>query len=117
MLRTELIKSCSHEKVAEAAVLSIGTDFHRRLSLLAGATGQTPGAFAADLVRRFADDASEAEWDALEGVIAGRDMPILCGLRWIVETMIEGDREGAERKVRPAPPRTVRRDCMPSCCA
>ena len=116
MLRAELIKSCSHEKVAEAAVLSIGPAFHRRIALLAGATSQTPGAFAADLVRRFADDASEAEWEALEEVISGRDMPILCGLRWIVETMIEGDREGAERKVRPAPARATRRDCMPSCC-
>lgn len=95
MLRAELIRSCTHEKVAEAAVLSIGDAFRDRVLLLARVSGQTPGAFVADLVRRFAEDASEADWEALAGAIAGRDMPILCGLRWIVETAIDFDGDSA----------------------
>lgn len=95
MLRAEIIRSCSHEKVADAAVLSIGSDFHKRLELLAGATGQTPGSYASEIVRRFAREALEEDWEALSDAIAGCDMPILCGLRWIVETTIEADRVNA----------------------
>jgi hypothetical protein len=116
MLRAELIKSCTHEKVAEAAVLSIGADFHRRLALLGGAVGLGPGAYAAELVRRFADEADEHDWETLSRVIAARDMPILCGLRWIVETMIEGDRSGGRGGGPSVSRRAERRDCAPDCC-
>lgn len=97
MLRCEIIRSCSHEKVAEAAVISIGSAFRDRVALLAAASNMLPGVFVASLVRRFADEATDAENDGLSRVIAGSDMPILEGLRWIVETMIDSTRGGGPR--------------------
>jgi hypothetical protein len=97
MLRCEIIRSCSHEKVAEAAVISIGSAFRDRVALLAAASNMQPGAFVASLVCRFADEATDAENDCLTRVIAGSDMPILEGLRWIVEVMIDGARQGGSR--------------------
>ena len=94
MLRAELINSCSHEKVAEAAVLSIGGDFRDRVALLARASDVSTGGFAAQCVRRFAEEAHEDDWEALSAVIAGCDTPILHGLRWLVETMIDGKLSG-----------------------
>lgn len=91
MLRAELIKSCSHEKVAEAAVLSIGGDFRDRVILLACASGASPGSLASECVRRFAEEAQDEDWEALASVLAGCDIPILHGLRWLVETMLDGE--------------------------
>lgn len=91
MLRAELISSCSHEKVAEAAVLSIGGDFRDRVALLARASDVSTGRFAADCVRRFAEEAHDQDWETLSAVIAGCDTPILHGLRWLVETMLDGE--------------------------
>jgi hypothetical protein len=98
MLRAELINSCSHEKVAEAAILSIGGSFRDRVALLARASDVSTGHYAAQCVRWFAEEAHEQDWEALSAVIAGCDTPILHGLRWLVETMLDGglagEREG-----------------------
>ena len=94
MLCAELINSCSHDKVAEAAVLSIGGDFNKRVAMLARASNMTPGRFAAQYVRRFSEEAQDEDWDALAAVIAGCDTPILHGLRWLVETMLDEDVQG-----------------------
>mgnify|MGYP007004380965 CR=1 FL=1 len=91
MLRAELINSCSHEKVAEAAILSIGGEFRDRVALLARASDVSTGHYAAQCVRRFAEEANEQDWEALSAVIAGCDTPILHGLRWLVETMLDGE--------------------------
>lgn len=93
MLRCEIIRTCSHEKVAEAAVLSIGPGFRDRVALLAAASEMRAGPYVADIVRRFGDEASKRDMDALAECIAGSDMPILDGLRWIVEFMIDGSPE------------------------
>lgn len=90
MLRCEIIRTCSHEKVAEAAVLSIGPGFRDRVALVAAASGMGAGACVAGFVRRFQEEASQRDMDALANFIAGSDMPILDGLRWIVEFMIDG---------------------------
>jgi hypothetical protein len=93
MLRCEIIRTCSHEKVAEAAILSIGAPFENRVRLLASAAGQTPGAFVAGLVARFDEEAGDREMEALKLATAGADTPILDGLRWIVEFMLDGSSE------------------------
>ena len=90
MLRCEIIRTCSHEKVAEAAVLSIGSAFENRVRLLACAAGKSPGAYVAGLVMRFSEEAGEREMEALRLATAGADTPILEGLRWIVEFMLDG---------------------------
>lgn len=91
MLSWEIIRTCSHDKVAEAAVLSIGASFHQRVSLLAATAGETPGAYVAVLVRRFEEEAGPREMEALSLAITGADMPVLAGLRWIIETMLDDD--------------------------
>jgi hypothetical protein len=93
MLRCEIIRTCSNEKVAEAAVLSVGSPFKDRVALLAAASGSPVGAYVAHLVRRFRDEANESDLAALTRATAGSDMPILDGLRWIVEGMT-GDSRG-----------------------
>ena len=102
MLCCEIIRTCSHEKVAEAAVLSIGPGFRDRLSLLASASGKSTGAYVAALVRRFGDEATESDLVALNNATAGSDMPVLDGLRFIVDYMIGGSRKRGpgERHVR-----------------
>jgi hypothetical protein len=90
MLRSEIIRTCSHEKVAEAALQSIGPLFHERISLLAATMGLEPGPYVAGLVRRFAEEAGPQDMRALDAATGGADMPVLAGLRFIVEAMIDG---------------------------
>jgi len=94
MLRAELIRTCSHEKVAHAALRSIGGDFCVRIEMLARARGVS--AFAAERVRRFADEACEASWEALGRATRGADAPILVGLRWIVERSLGDESDDGE---------------------
>lgn len=97
MLQGEIIRTCSYEKVAEAAVLSIGASFRQRMSLLAATKGQSTGVYVAAMVRRFEEDAGPREIQALGVAIAGADMPVLAGLRWIIETMLDDDRANGGR--------------------
>ena len=90
MLLAELITTCSHGCIAEAAVASIGAPFRSRIARRAHTEGLTLGEYAARAVRAFRDHASEADWDELAQVCAGQDMPILCGLHHILEAHLEG---------------------------
>lgn len=117
MLRCEIIRTCSHEKVAEAAVLSIGPAFRDRVAVLATASGAHPGAFVANLVRRFGDEACDGDREAFARAITGSEMPILDGLRFIVEYMID-DEPGASGASRAARRRSgSRRDEGCACAA
>lgn len=90
MLCCEIIRTCSHEKIAEAAILSIGASFRERVVLLAATAGMPAGAYVAGLVAGFEEEAGEREMEALRRATSGSDMPILDGLRWIVEFMLDG---------------------------
>ena len=65
---TELIRSCSHEKVAEAAVSSIGPGFRRLIADAAEARQMTIGAYASASVYRFSREADEHA-----GLVRARD--------------------------------------------
>ena len=91
IVMTELIKSCSHDKVAAAAVASIGSGFQRLISDAASARNLEAGAYAAACVRRFAREADEHDWQELAQTVAGEDMPILAGLRHILEISLPAD--------------------------
>ena len=82
----EIIRSCSHAKVAEAAIYSIGPDFVRDVERRANARGLPIGRFVAGSVQSFARSASHSDWRRLAEQIAGADMPILSGLLHILET-------------------------------
>ena len=88
---TELIRSCSHEKVAEAAVASIGPGFQRLIADAAQARRLSIGAFTVSCVRTFAREADDNDWHELAGSVEGADMPILAGLRHILECSLPAD--------------------------
>lgn len=97
MILREIVLTCSNPHVARAAVASIGGDFARRFSRDAAARNVPSGLLAARLVRHFARNAEESDWEGAREAAQGADMPILAGLRYILE-------RGLERAIE-APPR------------
>ncbi|HMN71822.1 MAG TPA: hypothetical protein PKA55_08125 [Rhodoblastus sp.] len=85
MVIQDIMNSCANEKVAEAAVASIGGAFARRVRETAKRRGVRPGALAASAVLRFRSSAQAPEFEALKQVVAGEDLPLLRGLAFIVE--------------------------------
>ena len=98
---TEIIHSCSHHAVAAAAVRSIGGEFHSRIELLAGAHGLSLGAYTAQIVLEFAAKADSDTWRDLASAIARRDMPVLAGLRFIVEERLNGKKQSGKTASNP----------------
>jgi hypothetical protein len=98
MLMDDIFHSCTHEKVAQAAVACIGGAFADRVRHVAAVRGVTPGAFAASAVRRFDRTASGDARDILRRALRGTDQPVLHGLRLILEPSLEelDERERAE---------------------
>ena len=81
----EIVLTCSNPHVAHAAVASIGGDFARRFFQDAEDRSLPSGLMAAGLVQDFERRAGEGDWRVLDRAIRGVDMPILCGLRHILE--------------------------------
>lgn len=97
MLLGEIIKTCSHEKVAQAAVASIGAEFHRRVEKAARERGLRTGVFVALAVRCFGRTAGDDEWAALARAMERKDMPILSGLRHILEVALADQARASSR--------------------
>lgn len=91
MVVSEILRTCSHEKVAHAAVASIGRDFLERVNGIAGQRGLEPGAFAAQAVRDFERRAGDRQRQDLECAVKNTDMPLLQGLRYILEDALENN--------------------------
>ncbi len=91
-LIADLIHSCSNEKVARAAVASIGGGFAERVHAAACDGGVNTGRLVAIIVRDFGRKSNEQTRQNLRLKIAGADQPLLFGLRHIVESALE---EGA----------------------
>jgi hypothetical protein len=89
MLISDLIHSCSNEKVALAAMASIGGGFAERVGGAAQEYGVPAGRLIAWIVRDFGRRASEEMRLALQERVAGADQPLLHALRDIVENAIE----------------------------
>ncbi len=85
MLVTDLLHSCANDRVAAAAVYSIGGEFALKVQSHADRDGITVGAFAARVVKDFALRASEREWRDLVTAVRGTDLPVLSGLQTIIE--------------------------------
>lgn len=89
MLVTDLIHSCSNDKVAQAATCCIGGSFAERVRAAARESGVSEGRFVAVIIRDFAlraDDDTRAE---LARQVSGCDQPLLHGLRQVVEAALE----------------------------
>jgi hypothetical protein len=89
MLISDLIHSCSHEKVAMAAMASIGGVFAERVRSAAQENGVPAGRYVAFIVRDFGCRAGVDTRRALQKKVAGADQPLLHALRHIVENAIE----------------------------
>ena len=81
----DIVNSCSNENVAEAAVVSIGGAFARRVREEATRRGVRPGTWAATAIMRFRSSARRGELEELQRAIAGNDQPVLLGFQMIVE--------------------------------
>ena len=89
MIVNEIVLTCSNPHVARAAVASIGGDFEWRFSRSAASHNLSSGRFAATLVCDFARRAEDGDWEALDEATHGADMPILSGLRYILDRAIK----------------------------
>ena len=89
MILREVVLTCSNPHVARAAIASIGGDFAHRFSRDAAERNLPSGLHAARLVRHFARNADEGDWEGLCEAVRGADMPILAGLRFILERSLE----------------------------
>ncbi len=112
MIVHEIVVTCSHPEVARAAVASIGGDFARRFSRDALRKNLSSGTLAAGLVRDFACKAGDRDWESLDEVTRGADMPILSGLRYILDRGMKQKREDAPSLWPSATKRSVDR-CAP----
>ena len=89
MVVAEIVRTCSHAKVAQAAVASMGTEFSSRVGAVAGRRGVETGAFAAQVVQEFDRSAGATQRRALECAVRHADMPLLVGLRQILEEALK----------------------------
>jgi len=104
MIVREIVWTCSNPHVARAAVASIGGDFARRFSRDAASRNLTSGLLASRLVREFARQARDGDWEALDDAVRGADMPILSGLRHILDRATKLKSDDATKRVRSPPP-------------
>lgn len=85
----EIVHTCSHEKVAHAAVASLGFVFLSRVKRAADQRGVSVGIFAASVVREFGEEAPAHERCAVDRAMDKADQPILCGLQTILERQLD----------------------------
>lgn len=91
MLVSEVLRSCAHRHVAEAAVLSIGGDFASEVRAKAGHAGLSVGDFTAARVQQFSRHASERDWHLVTARMHGEDLALLSGLRFVMQRMMVED--------------------------
>ncbi len=83
MIYREIVHTCSNSYVADAAVLSIGGEIARAVAADAHRHAMTRGAYAAKLVRDFAERVGDAR--GVDAAARGSEQPLLSGLRYILE--------------------------------
>jgi hypothetical protein len=91
VLVNEIIHTCSNEKIAQAAVASIGFVFALRVKNTAELQGLTVGAFAAKIVHEFGHAADECERKAVRRAMELSPQPILGGLQKILERKLDAE--------------------------
>ncbi len=85
MLVSDLLHSCANDRVAAAAVSSIGGEFAVRVQRMAREDNLSVGAYTSQVVRAFALGATERDWRALVFATRGHDHPVLAGLQAILD--------------------------------
>ncbi len=85
MVVQDIVNACANANVAEAAVVSIGGAFARRVRDAASRKGVRAGIWAATAVIQFRSRARAGDLENLQRAVAGEDQPVLSGFRLIVE--------------------------------
>ena len=111
MLIEEIIRSCSNERVAAAAVASLGLRFACGIRDAAEAYGMSVGEFAALSVGRFARHGDEAEMRSVLVAMEDAQEPILAGLHRILSIMLAAGVPSIERRRRERGPRIAAQFC------
>ena len=76
----EVIHTCSNEKVAEAALISLGGAFAKIVAVAAARRGVQLGRLVAELARDFERHMGTCVWTRAEQAMRGADQPVLVGL-------------------------------------
>jgi hypothetical protein len=84
-LIAEMVRTCSNERVAQAAVASLGSEFAGRVGETAKAKGMSIGSFTARVVTQFDENTGEEGRQVLREIMRGSDQPILAGLHHILQ--------------------------------
>ena len=94
----DILHSCSHGHVAEAAVVSIGGSFAHKVRSSAEARGLSVGEYTSRHVRTFSQRANERDWRSISSTMQGEDLALLAGLQAVITRMMLVDGEhGASR--------------------
>lgn len=111
MLIEEIVRSCSNDRVAEAAVSSIGRRFRAEVSDRATAYDMSVGAFTVLSVERFLRHGDEAELRSVVEAMKKSQEPILAGLHRILCIMLTSGGISDEHRSRDRTPRMTAQLC------
>lgn len=105
MLIQEIVRSCASERVAEAAVVSIGRSFSSKIAEVASTYDMSVGAFTALSVHRFIRHGDEGELRAVMNAMTASQEPVLAGLHRILCIMLAAGAPAGEGRVHERAPR------------
>lgn len=111
MLIEEIVRSCVNDRVAEAAVASIGRKFLAEIRERAQSYGMSVGEFTSLSVRRFARHGDEAELRSVQDAMKDSQEPVLSGLHRILCIMLAAGGHVGERRARDRAPRIAAQLC------
>lgn len=100
----DLLHSCANPLVARAALASIGGGFAERVRQHAEARDMSAGVFAARAVAEFARQAEADDLAALGRAIGDADLPLLEGLRVILDRALGRRQSVGPEHFAPPPP-------------
>ncbi len=86
MQLAELFNSCAHDRVAAAAVASLGDGYLRDVVGVATSQDMSVGHYVSSAVRCFAVQADDGERSALRSAMRGAPAPVLAGLDYILQS-------------------------------
>lgn len=90
MTYREIVRTCSHCEVAQAAVDSLGGPVAVRIHVEATRLNVSRGVLVAQIVRSFAASADEAAFQEVSAAAHKSEVPVLSGLRYILERELDG---------------------------
>jgi len=94
----ELFRTCANEHVAAAALLCVGGALVARIDTVALSDGLTRGAQVARFLAEYDRRASPALRKRLVRAMGRAQMPLLTGLRHVLEVALRGAFESAPRR-------------------